>query len=330
MPVVPPIVLPRDQYAHPGAPKEWWWHTGTLRAGKRLFGFEINPNGRWDDKIQYVELMVTDVHHGKHYHLTAGHGGWNDDWAESDPSKPWYARMKSNASDLHPWALSMTSELATPYTLRSTANFVDAATGTHCTMDLTGTQNGPPLLVWGTGSHEANPNGTTPLTRNNYYYSFTKVQTQGTLSIGKETFAVDGLTWFDHEYGAFPSGTRWVFATMQLDNGYHLDNFIAGHMPVEGERIASHATLLLPEGDSIFVDSFLTPLAPLWTDPKGLTYCTCFLVEIPQFDASVMLTSLMGDQQFRIPRLYEGVARVQGSFGGRPVTGTGWIEQVIA
>ena len=43
---VPPsdvvLTLPKDMYLHLGAPTEWWWHIGTLRAGNRTFGFEIN------------------------------------------------------------------------------------------------------------------------------------------------------------------------------------------------------------------------------------------------------------------------------------------------
>ena len=40
------IELPRDQYAHSGAPTEWWWHVGTLEsADGRKFGFEINATG---------------------------------------------------------------------------------------------------------------------------------------------------------------------------------------------------------------------------------------------------------------------------------------------
>ncbi len=26
------ISLPKDQYAHTGAPTEWWWHVGTLKS----------------------------------------------------------------------------------------------------------------------------------------------------------------------------------------------------------------------------------------------------------------------------------------------------------
>ena len=36
------LSLPKDMYLHQGAPTEWWWHTGTLRAGNRTFGFEVS------------------------------------------------------------------------------------------------------------------------------------------------------------------------------------------------------------------------------------------------------------------------------------------------
>ena len=57
------IELPRDQYLHPTAPNEWWWHIGTLGAGDRVFGFEINAAMRsmFGQTISFTEIMLTDV-----------------------------------------------------------------------------------------------------------------------------------------------------------------------------------------------------------------------------------------------------------------------------
>jgi hypothetical protein len=98
----------------------------------------------------------------------------------------------------------------------------DAATGTPIALDVRFVQNGPPLLVWGTGCEEVNPGGTTPLERNNYYYSFTRLAASGTITIDGESVPVEGTTWMDHEYGYFGSagaGPNWVLQDMQLDNG---------------------------------------------------------------------------------------------------------------
>ena len=92
---VPPgtsvIHFPADHYCHPDAPTEWWWHTGTLTAGERVFGFVINaasfaPAG-------FTQIMLTDVVNNQHFQNTTMQSLTG--WAESDPSKDWYVKLGS-------------------------------------------------------------------------------------------------------------------------------------------------------------------------------------------------------------------------------------------
>jgi len=64
------LKLPQDMYLHEGAPTEWWWHTGTLRAGDRTFGFEINAAGFDKDNLAFTQIMLTDVASQRHYKRT--------------------------------------------------------------------------------------------------------------------------------------------------------------------------------------------------------------------------------------------------------------------
>jgi len=327
MPVGPK--LPRDQYAHPGAPKEWWWHTGTLVAADRVFGFEINVSGVYDpdapaDSFQYVELMVTDLKDNRHYQITNGLP-WSDDWAQSDPSKPWYANLVAPDNS---WGAYMASDLATPDTMTVKAWFTDAS-GMYVPIELTLTQNGVPLFVWGTGVHEVDPTKTNPLERYNYYYSFTKLSASGTIGIDGIQYPVEGVTWMDHEYGGFATGMKWILQDAQLNNGIHLSNFSTTTDVHEGIKIESNATILTLDGDSIFVKTFVTPLGPTWTDSVGITYCLTMLVEIPDCRASLTIESRFADQEFAAGPVYEGVAWVTGTWEGQDVSGTGWIEQVL-
>ncbi len=84
------LYLPKDQYLHVGAPTEWWWHTGTLKAGGRVFGFEINTAAFYP--LGFFQVMLTDVENQKHYQLTSLIPGIKD-WAESDPSKDWWVKQ---------------------------------------------------------------------------------------------------------------------------------------------------------------------------------------------------------------------------------------------
>lgn len=327
------IQLPQDHYAHPDAPTEWWWNTGTLVSGDRVFGFEITVNGDRVERPPYpplvfTQIMLTDVANAAHYQITAGKLLSQDpDWAESDPSKPWCVKMA--APDASGGAVSMTAPQSNPLSMSIQASFVDADTGVSIQFDLQLDQEGPPLYVWGTGREDVSDPPAPP--EYNYYYSLTHLRTSGTIQIGTETFQVQGLTWMDHEYGAFPQGTAWILQDMQLDNGVHISNYAANTPPALNAPMKSNATILGTDGVSRFVDTVTTPLIPLWRSAEGKTYFLEWQIDIAGPPAaSLRVTSLVADQEFKgDASVYEGAARVVGTMDGQPVSGTAWNEQRI-
>ena len=100
---VPPenvvLSLPKDMYRHEAAPTEWWWHIGTLRAGDRVFGFEINAASFVGQSFAMTQVSLSDVDNERHYERTQVYvpepiGNFNvATWAEGDPSKDWYAKL---------------------------------------------------------------------------------------------------------------------------------------------------------------------------------------------------------------------------------------------
>jgi predicted secreted hydrolase len=100
---VPPsdvvLSLPQDQYLHEGAPTEWWWYMGTLKAGNRTFGFEINAASFQDRGFSFSQISLTDVKNQTHYQRTApylvGAPFNGSTWAQSDPTQPWSAALGS-------------------------------------------------------------------------------------------------------------------------------------------------------------------------------------------------------------------------------------------
>lgn len=338
----PAITLPQDHYLHPGATTEWWWHVGTLTVrdpvvgSRRVLGFEINAfgatqDGHNGDAANFSQIMVTDVKNQKHYQATTFSIPGSAGWAESDSSKPWFVKLGADGGNgaVH---LTAASDDVTNMTTR--ASFIDSATSTPITLKLKMHQEGPPLLVFGTGvSDNVNPKGPTPLTRNNYYYSLTNLQTSGTITIGDETLIVDGRTWMDHEYGAFSFTYRWTLQDAILDNGYQLSSFSPPKAVIaENEPYDSLVTILAPDGTSQYMGSVTTPRGPLFTSADGITYFTRFEVQIKEMaDAWLSFTCSMPDQEFTgLGPVYEGVAVVTGNWGAEDVKGTAWIEQALS
>jgi predicted secreted hydrolase len=103
-PSKPAIFLPADQYLHRGAPTEWWWHVGTLNAGERVFGFEINAAAFSDRGYAFSQIMLTDVANGKHYQRSTTYlppvAVDFGNWAEHDPTRDWHVGLGSVSNRL--------------------------------------------------------------------------------------------------------------------------------------------------------------------------------------------------------------------------------------
>jgi hypothetical protein len=338
MAISPYIELPKDQYAHAGAAAEWWWHIGTLKCGDRIFGFEVNAAGFQNDAGKYLLsfLMITDVASGRHYQQITLFDGTSD-WAETDAEKPWKVRLGDIGAS---GAIAMDARSASPLDMRIQAGFTDAGTNTAISiaLDLKQAANRPPLLVWGDGRspQPVNPHGSDPLQDYNYYYSLTDLAAKGTVQIGDESFDVTGLTWMDHEFGAWPQSVMWALQDVQLDNGIRLSNFTKPNTPLKaGTPVESNVTVLWPDGTCTFENSVATPHGPGWKGPSGTLYYPKVDVEIPTLKAHFTVTSLLPGQEFWNPGLphtqvYEGVAVAHGIFQGHAFSGTAWNEQHLA
>ena len=248
----------------------------------------------------------------------------------------------------------MTSIDQDPLHMQVKAKFVSqGAKGvqTHCEIDLTLRQKGPEMLVWGTGCAPLYPNAELPIQRNNYYYSLTHLVATGTLKIGDTTHNVTGVTWMDHEYGAWgeatsteaeESGTtnRWTFQNAQFGDGKALSNYTTGGtVPKDGVPMKSIMT---------FFDGETSHLIPTTTTPRepklinGTTYFMRFEIEVSD-SMHLVIRSLCPDQVFVGPGGahdgYEGVAEcvlfvTHALSSGEKVfasiaTGNAWIEQVL-
>ena len=332
------IHLPADQYLHPGAPTEWWWHTGTLKAGNRIFGFEINAASfiGQTPPFAFSQLMLTDVANKVHYQQTALQT-IDDKWAESDPKKAWYVKM--GAPGVNPTATTSWVTMNAPQSdptknMRVKAALFDQASGKIVTFDLHLSQEGPPFIVWGAGVRPNDPNPT--LKTNNFYYSLTRLHAKGTITIGSKSIPVTGLTWMDHEYGLFGSAAKpvkWLLQNMQLDNGVHISHGVTfpTDRPKLNARVPSAATIQFPDGTAYYDTScFLTPVGTTWTNPTTkVLFFLEFKVEIPSFNATFHISTPVPGQDFPFGPVdtYEGVAIATGQFDGAAVNGTAWNEQ---
>lgn len=328
------VQLPEAQYAHPGAETEWWWHIGTLveKSSGRKFGFEINGGSVYGAGL--IQICLTDVQNNKHYQAFETLDPCPSNYAESHPSNPWFVKLEAPANN--PTSkVHMTAPQDEPTNMHVKASF-----STHdatVEFDLQLTQEGAPLLVWGDGCHVVHKGKTAPLQRDNFYYSLTNLKASGTITLnGGTPIEVEGTTWMDHEFGAFPPSTKWILQDLQLENGVSISNTVVTSVPfTAGKTVDGMATVLQADGTSVFIPIEVTPSKPFAAG--DYTYFEEFKIEIDNseygINAEFVVHTLVKNQIFLAPgdSIYEGIGGMtSGTYNGHDVTGTVWIEQNLA
>ena len=336
-----PITFPRDDGPHDRL-TEWWYYTGHLRSDDgRRFGFEavIFRAERGDVPVTWAShLALTDEAGGRFLYAqrseigpAADHSprtaaGTPDGFAleivgsavpdpTAGPAKPWVLVGAGGNDGIH---ASLTDVEA-------------AAAGGSFGLDLTTSSTKAPALHNGTGWVPFGPAG------GSYYYSRTRLDAAGTLTLDGTELRVEGQAWFDHQWGDFISvgGGGWDWFAVNLDNGTDLTLSLVraadGTFPliygtfVDADGAATH----LGRGD------FTVTSSGTWTSPRtGAVYPAGWQIELPSLELHVELTPTVNDQELDTRATtgvvyWEGSQAVRASIGAfrrQPVGGEGYVE----
>jgi len=167
-----------------------------------------------------------------------------------------------------------------------------------------------------------------------YYYSFTRMPARGTVRVGGESLDVSGLAWMDREWSTSALHrdlAGWDWLALQLDDGrdvmvYQLRRRDGAPDP------HSAGTLIATDGSTRALAREDATLEVLdhWTSPASrVRYPSRWRLTIPTGDLSLEITPRLAAQELIVgTRYWEGAVRVQGTAGGRPVSGRGYVELV--
>jgi predicted secreted hydrolase len=298
------IKLPADQAARP-VDVEWWFLVGTVKSGDRSFGVEINI-AHFGDVISQTYVKIADVAGGKNYAEVINYPA---------------SELKTSTTEFS--ATLPTATMSGPLdNMKASAKLPDG------TIDLTLSQKGPPLVVFGTG--RADLGGFV-----SNYYALTNISAKGTLTFNGQSFDVAGLLWMDHQYGGWGSHVTWGWTGTQLENGVSIMAFTSAPTTADKAQVGV-ATILMPDGTEYFEPVLMTPRNPTWTSPNSENlYFTQWTLAIPGHNACLTITSSPADQEFLIApvaklangSVYEAVSTVSGTWDGKPIAGQSWNEQ---
>jgi len=251
-----PIELPRDDGPHDRL-TEWWYYTGHLRTvpeGRR-YGFEavVFRAERGGVPVAWAShLALTDEAGSRFTYAQRSEIGPQVDHSPRDGTGT-PAGFDLQVSGLNPDLVGAGAPpFAAPWRLAgaggtdridaalSPEEAVDAGRSFGLALDLRSTK--PPALHGGIGFIDFSGAGSS------YYYSRTRMAATGTLTVDGTPVEVEGIAWFDHQWGDFISvgGGGWNWFAINLTDG--TDITISDVLDEQGRSILRYGTVVDADG----------------------------------------------------------------------------------
>ena len=327
------LEFPEDHASHSGYRTEWWYYTGNLKSavGNR-FGFQLTffrrriipsasenkwptPASAWrTGQIYLAHAALSDLD-GKHhfYARDMGRGalGIAGETRDNDIVriflKKWSTRIAPNVHRL--------KVISDPFSF-----------------DLNLMPVKPAAFH---GKEGYSRKGSTP-ERASCYYSLTRLDTKGQVSLDKKTVAVKGLSWMDHEFSSAPLEpglVGWDWFGLQLSDNTEIMIYLLRqkdrtfHAASSGTYISSNGKTRHLSRDDIEVT-----VTDTWNSPNSKAeYPARWQLRIPSPAMDLIITPNLADQEMITKEstgvtYWEGSVSVRGIKEGRRIDGHGYAE----
>lgn len=324
--------FPQDHGVHPEYKTEWWYYVGHLKAPSgESFGYQLtffrvalrklrklrkpDPQARsaWSlNHIYFAHLALTDPARGAFlFQDKAGRGVLGLSGAAAGTLKVW----------IDDWQAELQGD---EFHLKAQ----DGGLG----LALRLKPLKPPVLHGQKGYSRKSD----VYDAAGYYYSLSRLDTRGTITVAGQTLPVTGLSWMDHEFftsAMAPGLVGWDWFSLQLSDGKEVMLYLLRHKDGAVDP-ASSGTLIDPAGGArhLKLSDFQIKATGAWTSPHTQAkYPAGWEISIPQAGYRLTLTPTLADQEIRAPvpakvTYWEGEVKIVGEKNGAPVTGVGYAE----
>lgn len=202
-------------------------------------------------------------------------------------------------------------------------------------LDLHLTDQRGPILHGADGYVDYGANGRA------FYYSRPQMQATGTLLVDGQEQAVNGMLWFDRQWGRHVNDPclAWDWFSVRLDDGTCVMVFVfrdqtsaAAYGTASPSRVMG--TFIPPAGNTVSLYSGDFTIEPIrtWTSPHTQdTYPVAWQIDIPSEQLQLTVTAVADDQELdaRATSLnvyWEGLCTVTGKCQGKTVSGDAYAE----
>ena len=321
------ISFPRDHFSHPDFKTEWWYYTGHLDTENgKSYGYQVTffrfglRDRQSEEKDQpplftdfyMAHFALSDIAQKKFFfreRSNRGYGGiagssvdrylvWNEDW-----------KVEGRGKD----------------------HFIDVS-DREASLKLRLTMLKPPVLQGQNGlSQKGEGEG-----RASYYYSLTRLKTEGELVVGGRKGNVHGLSWMDHEFGSNllrDDQIGWDWFSIQLDNNTEIMLYLIRRRDGSPDPYSS-GTFVHQNGSTRHIpfDQFRIEVLDKWKSVKsGANYPMKWRITIPADEAELEIAPLFREQELVTDKstrvsYWEGAVKISGTYGKKPIRGVGYVE----
>ncbi len=171
-----------------------------------------------------------------------------------------------------------------------------------------------------------------------YYYSRTRMPTQGEITIDGVVLSVVGSSWFDHQWGDFIAigggGWDWFALNMTDSAGRPIDLMLSFVRAADGSYPLIYGTWVAADGsvERISADDIRLTAMGSWLSPAtGANWPSGWRLEIPSKGLNVAISPEVLDQELDTRATtgviyWEGANRVSGTLNGQKVSGAAYVE----
>lgn len=322
------FIFPEDHGPHPGFRTEWWYFTGNLTSeDNKQFGYQFTifrtalskdsneGKSEWSsNQIYMAHFAVTDISGNEFYYDERfSRNGNGLAGAQTDPFKVW----------LEDWQINQISDNAV-FELPK-LNIKARSDKAEIDFDV---ESVKPLVLQGDSGLSQKGKGEGNAS---YYYSYTKLKTEGKIKIGGKEFTVNGYSWMDREWStsALSDDQKgWDWFALQLDDSTEI-MYYQMRKNDGSPDIFSKGTIIDDNGSvrTVNKEDVTLEVTEYWDSPEGEKYPSGWMLKIPSENIELRLTPAVKEQLMNVSvRYWEGAVKIEGMKNGSEIKGRGYVE----
>lgn len=322
------FTFPDDHGPHPNFRTEWWYFTGNLTSDdNRKFGYQFTifrtalskekpeRNSDWNsNQIYMAHFAVTDIDGNKlYFNEKFSREGNKLAGAKANPFKVW----------LEDWQIIQTENKILFDLPVLSINAKSEKFEINFKLEAV-----KPIVLQ--GDEGLSQKGKQPGNAS-YYYSYTRLKTEGKIILDGKEFSVNGFSWMDREWSTSALSedqAGWDWFALQLDDNTEIMYYQMRKNDGTPDAFSKGA-YVNKDGTSQLIkkDDVILNVNDYWKSPTGEEYPSGWRLQIPEKEIELTITSAIKNQLMDVAvRYWEGSVKIDGTKSGSKITGRGYVE----